>query len=156
MYSESRKHLLYGNQINKSARPELARILDKHGGPAFLIKGKLSRSKAEDYDELVVLIDEAYRYLLISDMPAVKNEGLSEKFHKTVIDTRGTEILETIIMERAGEHKRRESTGRPIKFGDDIKERAKELREQGLSIRKIAAELNVSPTTVYNRLKGVH
>lgn len=44
--------------------------------------------------------------------------------------------------------------GRPVKYGQEAKERAKALRAENLSIRKIAAEMGASTFTVQKLLKS--
>ena len=43
---------------------------------------------------------------------------------------------------------RKESTGRPVLYTDETRQQVKNRHAAGLSIRKIAAELGMSPTTV--------
>ena len=44
--------------------------------------------------------------------------------------------------------------GRPVKYGQEAKERAKAMRAENLSIRKIAAEMGASTFTVQRLLKS--
>lgn len=44
--------------------------------------------------------------------------------------------------------------GRPVKYGQEQKEQAKKLRESGLSIRKIAEQMNASTFTIQRLLKA--
>ena len=43
---------------------------------------------------------------------------------------------------------RKESTGRPVLYTDETRQQVKNRHAAGISIRKIAAELGMSPTTV--------
>ena len=48
----------------------------------------------------------------------------------------------------------RDAGGRPVKYGHEAKEKAKPLRAENLSIRKIAAEMGASTFTVQRLLKS--
>ena len=55
------------------------------------------------------------------------------------------------VMPGAGQ---KNAGGRPVKYGQEAKERAKALRAENLSIRKIAAEMGASTFTVQRLLKS--
>lgn len=155
MYSESRRHLLYSTNINRTARPKLAKVLDSYKGKAYLLSGKLSKSKIKDTDRLIIMINDDYnKYMIIEDLPAIKSEDISEKYYKININTQGREILNNIVMEMVGveKPKRKESTGRKPK-SDEFIQQIKKSREQGVSIRHIADDLHVSTATVQKYIK---
>ena len=55
------------------------------------------------------------------------------------------------VMPGAGQ---KNAGGRPVKYGQEAKERARALRAENLSIRKIAAEMGASTFTVQRLLKS--
>ena len=61
---------------------------------------------------------------------------------------------ERILASHEREKAEGKSIGRPSVKNDSLKTSIQFMREQGIGIKKIAAELNVSVGTVYSALKG--
>lgn len=88
-------------------------------------------------------------YELIVDSPAIVSEP--EYFSSMRLTQQALDSFGELMTEKAP--KRKESTGRPKKYGLQAKIKAVKLRQEGNSIRKIAEIMGASTFTVQRLLK---
>ena len=136
-------------QINQSKRPKLAAVMDK--ATCYLLDGELAKNKKQDAGGLTVLAEYGYsdRYEIITDEAA--SDGESEYFKVYKFSGRAWDAMLEIMLPK--QPQRKESTGRPVKYGLKAVMKARQLHEDGLSIRKIAQEMGASTSTVQKLLK---
>ncbi len=133
--------------INMRVRPKLAKIMEK--ATCYLLDGELAKNKRQDAGDLLILAEYSYHYELIMDEAAYAGE--SEYMVKIRLENTSMNSLENILLPH--QPKRKESTGRPVKYGLKAKIQARKLKEQGNSIRKIAEIMGASTFTVQKLLK---
>ena len=133
--------------INMRARPKLAKVMEQ--ATCYLLEGKLSKSKRNDAGALTIWAEYLSHSELIVDEAAYAGEG--EYFKAIRVNEAGLFALEGILLPK--QPKRKESTGRPVKYGLKAKIQARKLKEQGKSIRKIAEIMEASTFTVQKLLK---
>lgn len=133
--------------INMRARPKLAKAMEK--ATCYLLDGELSKSKRNDVGALTIWAEYLSHSELIVDEAAYAGEG--EYFKAIRVSEAGLFALEEVLLPK--QPKRKESTGRPVKYGLKAKIQARKLKEQGTSIRKIAEIMEASTFTVQRLLK---
>ena len=133
--------------INMRARPKLAKVMEK--ATCYLLDGELSKSKRNDTGSLTIWAEYISHSELIVDEAAYAGEG--EYFKAIKVSEAGLFALEEVLLPK--QPKRKESTGRPVKYGLKAKIQARKLKEQGNSIRKIAEIMEASTFTVQKLLK---
>ena len=141
--------LLTADDIDRMRRPRLAEMLDIAAGAAYLLSDEGQSTRASD-ERMTVLIVSAGTWGLITDTPADLERG--EDYQITVLTEEARRNLRALLA--IPERVRKESTGRPKKYTA--------LREgmdiflahvyEGQSIKSIANERNMSPTTVQKLL----
>ena len=133
--------------INMKARPKLAKVMEQAN--CYLLGGELSKSKRNDAGALTIWAEYLSHSELIVDEAAYAGEG---EYFKTIrVNEAGLFALEEVLLPK--QPKRKESTGRPVKYGLKAKIQARKLKEQGNSIRKIAEIMGASTFTVQKLLK---
>lgn len=127
-------------------RPQLAEMLAIAEGSAYL----LSSEGGEGDERMTVLIVSAGTWGLITDAPANLERG--EEYRLTVLTTEARKNLRLLL--GIPEKVRKESTGRPKKY--TVEQDGMEIFlahvYEGLSIKRIALERDMSPTTVQKLL----
>ena len=138
--------LLLPEDIDRMRRPRLAEMLAIAKGSAYLLS-----SEGEDGDErLTVLIVSAGTWGLITDAPADLERG--EDYQIMTLTEGARKSLRTLL--GIPEKVRKESTGRPKKYS--VEKDGMEIFlahvYEGQSIKRIALERDMSPTTVQKLL----
>ena len=138
--------LLLPEDIDRMRRPRLAEMLAIARGSAYLLS-----SEGEDGDErLTVLIVSAGTWGLITDAPADLERG--EDYQIMTLTEGARKSLRTLL--GIPEKVRKESTGRPKKYS--VEKDGMEIFlahvYEGQSIKRIALERDMSPTTVQKLL----
>ncbi|WP_294158714.1 hypothetical protein [uncultured Selenomonas sp.] len=141
--------LLTSDDIDRMRRPRLAEMLDIAAGAAYLLSAEGQTTRASD-ERMTVLIVSAGTWGLITDTPADLERG--ENYQITVLTAEARENLRTLL--GIQQKVRKESTGRPKKYtverdGMDI---FLAHVYEGQSIKSIALERDMSPTTVQKLL----
>ncbi|MDY6268378.1 MAG: sigma factor-like helix-turn-helix DNA-binding protein [Selenomonadaceae bacterium] len=138
--------LLHPADIDRMRRPQLAEMLAIAEGSAYL----LSSEGGEGDERMTVLIVSAGTWGLITDAPANLERG--EEYRLTVLTTEARKNLRLLL--GIPEKVRKESTGRPKKY--TVEQDGMEIFlahvYEGLSIKRIALERDMSPTTVQKLL----
>ena len=138
---------LTSKNINNRARPRLSKVMEK-AITCWLLDGEIAKSKKDDQEQLTVLAEytgQLYSwYELIVDSPAIVGE--SEYFRSMRLTQKALDSFGELLTEKAP--KRKESTGRPRKYGWQAKLQALKLQKEGNSIRKIAEIMGASTFTV--------
>ena len=141
--------LLTSDDIDRMRRPRLAEMLDIAAGSAYLLSAEGQTTRASD-ERMTVLIVSSSTWGLITDTPADLERG--ENYQITVLTAEARENLRTLL--GIQQKVRKESTGRPKKYtverdGMDI---FLAHVYEGQSIKSIALERDMSPTTVQKLL----
>ena len=137
--------------VDEKRRPKLADILAIADGSAYLLSSELLSAEPGD-ERLVVLIKTDSSIGLIEDIPASYDGKEPENYHLTMLD----DIAVRSFWEITGApvKQRKESTGRPPKY--NLEREGMDIFIQhvyeGNSIKKIAYEQKMSPTTVQKLL----
>lgn len=143
--------LLHMGDINAETRPKLADMLSIAEGSAYLLSTEILSATPGD-ERLVVLIMGSGSWGLIEDIPASPDGTVPEQYHAIILDEIASETMRSLIAPPA--KVRKESTGRPPKYS--IAEEGADILIQhiyeGQSIKAIAREHNMSPTTVQKLL----
>lgn len=143
---------LTSKNINNRARPRLSEVMKK-AIVCWLLDGEIAKNKKDDQSQLTVLAEYTGTlyswYELIVDSPAIVGEP--EYFWNMRLTQRALDSFGELLTEKAP--KRKESTGRPKKYGLQAKMQARKLRKEGNSIRKIAEIMGASTFTVQRLLK---
>ncbi len=149
---ESRNHLLLSRKdIDPKYRPKLDDMLAIAEDSAYLLSSEILSALPGD-ERLTVLIKSGNSIGIIEDIPANPEEGTEEKYRTIVLDDIATATLAELIS--SPKKNRKESTGRPPKYslaqeGTDI---FIQHVYEGQSIKSIAEEHHMSPTTVQKLL----
>ncbi len=133
--------------INMKARPRLSKVMEK--ATCYLLEGEIAKSKREDKGELLIWAEYPFHREIIIDGAAFDGDG--EFFRVIKIGENALMELLTILLPQ--QVKRKESTGRPVKYGFRAMVKARRLKGEGLSIRAIAKEMGASTYTVQRLLK---
>ena len=138
--------LLLLEDIDRMRRPRLAEMLTIAEGSAYL----LSSEGAEGDERLTVLIVSAGTWGLIVDAPADLEKG--EDYQIMILTAEARKNLRMLF--GIPEKVRKESTGRPKKYS--VEKDGMEIFlahvYEGQSIKRIALERDMSPTTVQKLL----
>lgn len=143
---------VYKDSINQTLRPRLAKILQSYS--CYLLDGELAKNKRQDWDRLVLFAENGSDCAVIEDIPAI--DGDDETIRIIKMPSMGFVRLNEICEESFDFSKkktRKESSGRPVKYGEQERTKARKLHESGLSIRKIAEEMGASAATIQKLLK---
>ncbi len=135
--------------INMTARPRLAKVMEKAN--CYLLEGELAKNKRQDAGALKVLADYTFYCEIIIDEASYMGEP--EFFKSIRLDKVAMYALADLFAEKQKPPKRKESTGRPVKYGLKAVIQARKLRKEGHSIRKIAEIMGASTFTVQRLLK---
>lgn len=149
---EARDHLLlHVDDINMETRPKLADMLAIAEGSAYLLSTEILSAIPGD-ERLVVLIMGSGTWGLIEDIPASPDGKTPEEYHATILDEIAVETMRSLIAPPV--RKRKESTGRPPKYSIDQEGADIFIQHiyEGQSIKSIAKEHGMSPTTVQKLL----
>lgn len=143
--------LIHPEDIDPERRPKLAEMLSIVDGFAYLLSTE-SLSADPDDNRLVIFIMSPGTCGLIEDSPAHPESGGEEYYHATLLDDISIISLRSLIAPPP--KVRKESTGRPPKYsmeqeGTDI---FIQYVYEGQSIKSIAQEHKMSPTTVQKLL----
>ena len=148
--SSEKVRLLNIETVNKDTRPRLFEMISIAGGDAYVLSSEVL-SDAPDDEKLLVLVIGTGNSLIIEDTPKSADGEAEEVYKAMLIDDTARENLAKILAP-AGKP-RRESTGRPRVYHEDV---AEELfidnYQKNLSIKKISFRRNMSPTTVQKLL----
>ena len=148
--SSEKVRLLNIETVNKDTRPRLFEMISIAGGDAYVLSSEVL-SDAPDDEKLLVLVIGTGNSLIIEDTPKSADGEADEVYKAMLIDDTARENLAKILAP-AGKP-RRESTGRPRLYHEDV---AEELfidnYQKNLSIKKISFRRNMSPTTVQKLL----
>ena len=141
--------LLTSDAIDRMRRPQLAEMLDIAAGSAYLLSSEGQMTRASD-ERMTVLIVSAGTWGLITDTPADLEHG--ENYQITVLTEEARKNLKTVL--GVPQKVRKESTGRPKKYSAEHDGMDIFLAHvyEGQSIKSIANERNMSPTTVQKLL----
>ena len=129
------------------ARPKLAKVMEK--ASCYLLEGEIAKSKRQDAGSLTIWAEFSQHYEIILDEAAYGGDG--EFFKSIRIEEKGLMALEELLLPK--QPKRKESSGRPVKYGLKAKIQARKMKEEGNSIRKIAELMGASTFTVQKLLK---
>lgn len=133
--------------INMTARPKLAKVMEK--AVCYLLEGELSKNKRLDAGALTIMADHvAYHEIIIDEASYM---GEPEYFKSIRLNDTAIFALTDLLVEK--QPKRKESTGRPVKYGLKSVIQARKLRKEGHTIRKIAEIMGASTFTVQRLLK---
>ena len=149
---EARDHLLlHANDINAETRPKLAEMLSIAEGSAYLLSTEILSAVPGD-ERLVVLIISGETWGLIEDIPASPDGDTPEDYRTIILDEIAVETMRALIAPPV--KKRKESTGRPPKYSIDQEGTDIFIQHvyEGQSIKSIAREHHMSPTTVQKLL----
>ena len=151
IYSEKRSGL-------DGKRPELARCVDyvREGDTLVVTKlDRLARSTADLYRIVTELTEKDVAFKVLDDNLVDTTSrtgklvmGILALIAEFETDIRRERQMEGIAKARAEGR----IGGRPKTITADVEERMRQLRENGLSIRKIAAEVNLSKASVQKAL----
>ena len=149
---ESRNHLLLSRKdIDPKYRPKLDDMLAIAEGSAYILSSEILSALPGD-ERLTVLIKSGNSIGIIEDIPANPEEGTEEKYRTIVLDDIATATLAELIS--PPKKNRKESTGRPPKYS--LEQEGTDIFIQhvyeGQSIKSIAEEHHMSPTTVQKLL----
>ena len=143
--------LLRAADINAETRPKLADMLSIVEGSAYLLSTEILSATPGD-ERLVVLIMGSGSWGLIEDTPASPDGEFPEQYRAIILDEIAAEAMRSLIAPPV--KKRKESTGRPPKYS--ISQEGADIFIQhiyeGQSIKSIAKEHRMSPTTVQKLL----
>lgn len=141
--------LLKSDDIDRMRRPRLAEMLDIAEGSAYLLSAEGQSTLASD-ERMTVLIVSAGTWGLITDTPASLEGG--ENYQITVLTEEARQNLKRLL--GVPEKVRKESTGRPKKYSAEREGMDIFLAHtyEGQSIKSIAMERDMSPTTVQKLL----
>lgn len=135
-------------------RPELAKCLDfvRDGDTLIVTKlDRLARSTADLYRIVTTLNEKGVAFRVLDD-PSVDTSSRTGKLVMGILALIAefeTEIRRERQMEGIARAKAEGRTGgRPKKVTPAIEEAVRALRAQGLSIRKVAAEVSLSKATI--------
>ena len=133
--------------INMTARPRLTKVMEK--AVCYLLEGELAKNKRLDAGALTIIADHASYHEIIIDEASYMGEP--EFFKSIRLNDMAMYALTDLLVEK--QPKRKESTGRPVKYGLKAVIQARELQKEGHSIRKIAEIMGASTFTVQRLLK---
>lgn len=140
--------------INQSKRPKLAKIL-KCGSPVYAVSKIPPRLKDEG-ERIVVLQEGVTNSTIVTDTIYDGREIIQEiVLSKNTIENLAHVVLQHEIWSlkvKAETVKQPKKSGRPPKYLTKDVRRVSQLHHDGMSIRKIAKSLNMSPTTVQKLL----
>ena len=139
-------------QINQTSRPKLTKVLEQ-ADCCYLLDGELAKSKKADVGSLTVLAEYGERWEIIIDSPICGDE--EEYFRKMSLSDKAINNICEILGKKVELPKRKESTGRPKKYGIAEAQEARKLKAEGLSIRKIAEKMGASTYTVQTLLNSM-
>lgn len=137
--------------INAETRPKLADMLSIVEGSAYLLSTEILSATPGD-ERLVVLVMGGGSWGIIEDLPASPDGSAPEQYRTIVLDEIAVGALRSLIAPPA--KTRKESTGRPPKYSleDEGAEIFIQHVYEGQSIKSIARERHMSPTTVQKLL----
>lgn len=145
------QYLLSPEDIRAETRPKLADMLSIAEGSAYLLSTEILSAIPGD-ERLVILIMGKGSWGLIEDTPASPDGRVPEQYRAIVLDEIAAETMRSLIAPPA--RKRKESTGRPPKYS--LEQEGADIFIQhiyeGQSIKSIAKEHGMSPTTVQKLL----
>lgn len=143
--------LLLADDIDKARRPRLAEMLAIAEGSAYLLSAEGQSTIASD-ERMTVLIVSAGTWGLITDTPADLEHG--ENYQITVLTEEARKNLRALLA--IPERVRKESPGRPKKYSVEADGMEIFLAHvyEGQSIKSIARERDMSPTTVQKLLNA--
>ncbi len=143
--------LLRVGDINAETRPRLADMLSIAEGAAYLLSTEILSEVPGD-ERLVVLIMGGGSWGIIEDIPASPDGESPEQYRAIILDEIAAETMRSLVAPPA--RTRKESTGRPPKYS--IAQEGADIFIQhiyeGQSIKSIAKEHHMSPTTVQKLL----
>ncbi len=144
--------------INQSKRPCLAKAIKSSSGMIYALT-EAPAKRCDEGKRLIVMQDGATAATLIIDEII---DG-QENYKTLVLPADAVGIMGKIVMQErlfrlesqldAARHERYKQGGRPRKYFAKDSARVIEMHEGGMSIRKIAKALSMSPTTVQKLLK---
>lgn len=157
------RYRLMAKEINQAKRPKLAKVIKE---ARFIYALNEIPSRLKDEGQRIYAFDEGKNVAVLT-IDEIIDGG--EQIHSLIIPLDGMKaasciMLETEMMQLASlkakadeynmSHRRR---GRPRKYFSQDIQKVIMLHDGGMSVRKIARELKMSPTTVqkFLDLKGV-
>ena len=145
------QYLLRSEDVNGESRPKLADMLSIAEGSAYLLSTEILSATPGD-ERLVVLIMGGGSWGLIEDIPASPDGSVPEQYRAIILDEIAAEAMRSLIAPPV--KKRKESTGRPPKYSLDQEGADIFIQHiyEGQSIKSIAREHHMSPTTVQKLL----
>lgn len=147
----SNGQLIRLSDIDGSARPKLADMLALVEGTAYLLSAE-PLSDEEGDERLSVLIRGEDSWGFIEDVPATSDGTLGEEYKAIVLDKDALDSLTKLIAPKV--RGRKESTGRPPKYSMAAEGTSIFVKHvyEGKSIKSLANEYGMSPTTVQKLL----
>ena len=147
------RHEILGT-LASSRREKLFRWLQEHVSVHMTIRragGELPTAKRKDWDYIILLAFDSDNRIMytLADKPKTEIGEIFFVGQMPFFDVEET-VKGHIIT------KRKESTGRPPKYGEVEAGKVYRMRQKGKTIRAIASEMGMSTTTVQVILKRIN
>lgn len=138
---------IYRADINLKNRRRLAKIMED--AICYLLDGELAKCKRNDFDKLTIWAEYIDYVEIIIDIPACDDGG--EIFQSIKITGKAKHELSFHLNPYKSVIAK--NPGRPVVYDTAAQTKVKLLRQNGLSIRKIAKEMGASTFTIQKLLK---
>lgn len=138
---------IYRADINLKNRRRLSKIMED--ATCYLLDGELCKNKRKDFDKLTIWAEYDNYTEIITDIPACDDGG--EIFKSIKITAKAQQELAYHL--NPYETVKAKNPGRPVVYGNAAQMKVKLMRQNGLSIRKIAKEMGASTFTIQKLLK---